>query len=77
MRIVALPAGWVFVGEWNDRGDEIVLLDAICVRKWGTKQGLGQLALQGPQKETVLDPAGTVRFKKGSEIFSLMVQKWL
>ena len=41
------------------------------IRKWGTEYGLGELAIKGPRKETVLDPAGTVSFQLGTEIASL------
>lgn len=53
--------GWVFVGDFATEGEQIVLSNAKCVRKWGTTKGLGQLALAGPTKDTVLDECGTVR----------------
>lgn len=31
------------------------LINAAVVRRWGTTEGLGQLGLEGPQTETVLD----------------------
>lgn len=33
----------------------LTLVDAAVVRRWGTKHGLGQLGLEGPQEETKLD----------------------
>lgn len=61
-QIVVLQRGWVVVGDVTRADEEqIVLSDASVIRYWGTKKGLGQLALEGPQKETTLDPAGTVR----------------
>jgi hypothetical protein len=61
IRIVIAQRGWVFVGRVAETGDQVVIADARVVRRWGTDTGLGQLAEQGPQRNTVLDPAGTVR----------------
>ena len=59
--IVIADRGWVFVGRATvaDSGD-VVLREAQTIRIWGTTRGLGQLALEGPQENTVLDPCGTV-----------------
>lgn len=70
-KIVILPSGWVFVGLWEEVGKRVILTQSACIRKWGTTIGLGQLAIAGPQKETILDPAGTVSFQLGTEIASL------
>lgn len=60
--IVVLQAGFVFIGEWHPATDTkpAHILDVACVRKWGTTAGLGEIALNGPTEETVLDPCGTV-----------------
>jgi hypothetical protein len=62
MRIVIVQQGWVYIGEYSfDPANGWVHLDnASCVRVWGTTAGLGQLALKGKQKDTVLDFAGIV-----------------
>jgi hypothetical protein len=70
-KIVILPSGWVFVGIWQEVGNRVILTESATIRKWGTEYGLGELAIKGPRKETVLDPAGTVSFQLGSEIASL------
>jgi hypothetical protein len=62
IRIVILQRGWVFVGRYSKKGNICTLTDAKNVRRWGTKQGLGELAATGPLPNTVLDPAGTVEF---------------
>ena len=59
--IVVLDKGFVYVGNAECDGEWCVIRDARNVRKWGTSDGLGQLALNGPQPETVLDKVGTVR----------------
>ena len=72
-RIVIVQANWVFVGDYEfDRELGCVrLTDASCVRVWGTTAGLGQLALKGKQKETVLDFAGVVDVPLSSVVATL------
>ena len=62
--IVVGQAGWVHIGYLEERADEFVLRKAATIRRWGTSSGLGQLALQGPQSSTVLDPCGEYRVHK-------------
>jgi hypothetical protein len=59
--IVVIQSGWVFVGTMTKGDSMVTLTDAACVRRWGTTMGLGQLALSGPTKETVLEPSGIVQ----------------
>ena len=60
--IVVLQAGFVFMGEWHPatKTRPAHITDAVNIRKWGTTAGLGEIALNGPTKDTVLDPCGTV-----------------
>lgn len=60
-QIAVLERGFVYVGDVAREGDFIVISNASNVRRWGTQNGLGQLASQGPQPQTKLDPAGKVR----------------
>lgn len=59
--IVVADRGWVWVGEVSEDADHVTIRNAQNVRRWGTTQGLGELALKGPQPNTKLDPAGTVK----------------
>ena len=59
IKIVIGQRGWVWVGRYAEGGDQVVLTDARCIRRWGTSKGLGEL-VGGPTAKTVLDPAGTV-----------------
>ena len=68
LQIVVLHRGFVFVGDVERNGDMIVIHNARNVRRWGTKTGLGQLAEYGPQANTVLDYAGTVRYSPLAEV---------
>lgn len=59
--IVVLDRGFVYAGNVAIDGDWCVITGANCVRRWGTSKGLGELAANGPLKNTALDPAGTVK----------------
>ena len=80
IRIVVLQRGWVFIGLWNKRNDdEIALSNAYCIRRWGTTEGLGELARKGKLSSTILDKAkDTVHFHPLSCIFSIPCEesKW-
>lgn len=58
IRIVVIEGGWVMVGIVKLSASAIELTTAHVVRRWGTTKGLGQIALDGPTKETVLDKLG-------------------
>jgi hypothetical protein len=61
LQIVILDRGWVYVGNVTIEGNWCVIQNAKCVRRWGTDDGLGQLASKGPQPETKLEVTGTVK----------------
>lgn len=71
LKIIIAQRGWVFVGRESVAGDEVTLEDAKCIRRWGTSEGIGQLALEGPQKETKLDQVGTVRLHRLGVVASI------
>jgi hypothetical protein len=60
IRIVVIDSGWVIVGRVAESKAGVSITQASVVRQWGTSKGLGQLAIDGPQKETVLDKIGVV-----------------
>ena len=59
--IVVLDRGWVFVGDVASDDRAVEITNALNIRRWGTSKGIGQLASEGKQPNTELDPAGTVR----------------
>ena len=64
-RIVVLQAGWVFIGNYHAATPEpnakpAYITEAFNIRVWGTTAGLGEIALNGPTKDTALDPCGIV-----------------
>lgn len=56
LQILVLQRGWVAVGPVSFVGSHVVMREGAIVRRWGTKAGLPQLAEDGPQPETILDP---------------------
>lgn len=76
--IVVLQRGWVVVGDLVKGSTESKIVNASVIRRWGTKKGLGELALEGPKSETKLDECGTVRFNNGSEVCTIdcVSEKW-
>ena len=61
LNIVILDRGFVYVGDVTIAGDWLIINNAKNVRRWGTTQGLGELAAKGPQSETKLDMGGTIK----------------
>jgi len=60
-QIIIADRGWVYVGKPQRDGEWIVIHDCYNVMRWGTTRGLGQLALEGPTKDTKLDLYGIVK----------------
>ena len=77
-RIVVLHRGWVVVGDFKKDGNEVIVENANVVRRWGTTKGLGELAENGPQKNTVLDPCNTVRANELAVVMTMDCnpEKW-
>jgi hypothetical protein len=59
-KIVILQRGWVMVGRLERNGSDCKLHNASVIRIWGTKKGLGEIASNGPTKDTVLDKCGGI-----------------
>lgn len=59
--IVIVDRGFVYAGIVAWEYDWCVIRNALNIRRWGTRRGLGELALSGPTSLTMLDPCGTVR----------------
>ena len=60
--IVVLQRGFVATGKYSQVGDYGQLCQAAIVRRWGTTKGLGELASNGPLKDTKLDPCPPISF---------------
>lgn len=63
IKIVILQRGWIMVGKFERNGSDCKLHDASVIRSWGTTKGVGELAQNGPNSNTKLDPCnGVVEF---------------
>ena len=74
-RIVVLDNGFIYVGNLSIHDGIVTIADAKNIRQWGTSQGLGELALKGPTKNTILDEVGVVMAPYRSLLHVLAVQK--
>lgn len=59
--ILVADHGWVFVGRVREEGDRFLMDDSQCVRRWGTTNGLEELADSGPLPNTKLDAPTRLR----------------
>ena len=77
-KICVLERGWVIFGELEKEGNYYFLRKASFIRRWGTKNGLGEIAENGPTKDTILDKTTTVKFHENQMIFCLNCneEKW-
>lgn len=63
IRIVILQRGWAMIGKFERNGNDCKLHNASVIRRWGTSEGLGELAKKGKLAETKLDKCyGVVEF---------------
>ena len=63
-QIVVLQRGWVVVGDVSVDGEHLVISNCSVIRTWGTTKGLGEIAYNGPTKDTKLDKCPDVRVHK-------------
>ncbi len=56
VKILVLDRGWVVIGECWENENDILLKNGSTIQRWGTTDGLGELAKLGKRPETVLKP---------------------
>lgn len=72
VRIVVMRDGNIVVGTVSKSDSfALYLVNTSVIRTWGTEHGLGQLAIEGKQKATVLDACGSVTIPKQSIVFMI------
>ena len=59
-QLAIVDNGFVYVGHILRDGDYYVVTKGFNVRKANTTKGFGQIAIEGPLKETILDPVPNV-----------------
>lgn len=76
--VVVVDRGFVYVGQTEIDEKWCIIREARNIRYWGTKNGLGELALNGPLPETKLDACGTVRIPIHAlvHILETEAEKW-
>lgn len=74
-QIIVIEGRWNIVGRTIEHGDgSLTIEDAHVIRVWGTTAGLGELALNGPTEQTVLDPCGTVHVPARAVLLKIETQ---
>lgn len=81
MTIVVLSRGWIVCGLLT-KGDWISLNSAYVVRRWGTTKGLGEIAENGPTKDTILDQTPPMEMPASAVINTIVCdtkawKKWI
>lgn len=76
--LVVADRGFVWVGETTTTDDWVLIKNARCVRRWGTSEGLNELAKKGPLATTKLDAAADVQVARKALIALIPceVDKW-
>lgn len=76
LKIVVLQRGWNLIGRFSQDGTKCFLKNAQVIRRWGTTKGLGELALEGKKKDTILDPTnGVVEFDILTMVLSISAKE--
>lgn len=78
VKIVVLQRGWVVIGRLFKEGSTYLLKNSFVIRNWGTTQGLGEIAKDGPTSNTKLDACGTVEFHELTYVLIMACEedKW-
>lgn len=75
IRIVILQRGWVAIGRYSQNGSNCKLNNAYIIRRWGTTEGLGQLAVKGPLADTKLEPTPEISFHELTVIATIQCEE--
>ena len=80
-KIVVIQGGWVLAGCYSSENGLVTLSNSSVIQRWGTDKGIGQLAITGPTKDSIIHPCGTACVPAVSVLFVLDVkadvaEKW-
>lgn len=73
--IAIVESGWVFAVNCPGAklGEHIEAREARVIRKWGTTDGLAQLAIKGPTTETALELCSVISIPANKVLFLMDV----
>jgi hypothetical protein len=76
--IVVMQNRFVSVGVLEQQDGWLILDNAQVVRRWGTTRGLGEIAENGPTKDTKLDPTPRQRIPLHTviKVIDCVEKKW-
>jgi hypothetical protein len=76
--LVVADKGFVWVGEAVTTDEWVEITGARCVRRWGTTEGLNELAHKGPLTNTRLDAAADLKVSRKALIVIIPceAEKW-
>ena len=69
IQIVVLNKGWVVVGNVEEKNGKTYIRKPSIIRYWGTKKGLGELAMSGKLPNTILDECLDIAVDTANVIF--------
>ena len=78
IKIAVVDNGFIYIGEVLVDGVYYIITRCANVRKSGTERGLGQIAFDGPTKETTLDHSPNVLVPVGRmcHLMDVAEDKW-
>jgi len=77
-QILILHRGWVVVGNVTRIGPRLSVENCHVIRTWGTTNGLGEIAKNGPTSTTKLDEPGNLSLLESNCIAAMEcnASKW-
>jgi hypothetical protein len=78
LALVVADKGFVWVGQTVTTSDFVEITGARCVRRWGTSEGLNELAKKGPLPNTRLDAPADLKVNRKAliAIIPCEAEKW-
>lgn len=78
LALVVADRGFVWVGETVTDADWVHITAARVVRRWGTSEGLNELAVKGPLPNTRLDAPSDLKVSRKAliAIIPCEAEKW-
>jgi hypothetical protein len=71
IQILVLNRGWNVIGNVREKDGKTYITNASIIRRWGTTQGLGELAIKGKLPETILDKCLDISLDTANVIFCM------